>query len=129
MKDTSRLFNVVNAIVAVMFLASAVLQYNDPDPLAWAAIYAAATVACLLFRRIPSGWWLPAAVGIVALVWAVTMAPETLPNFRVRDLARSMHAESPAIELNREMLGLLIITAWMAVLTAVARRHKTGTCT
>ena len=40
-----------------------------------------------------------AAVGVVGLVWACMLAPETLPNFRVGDLARTMHAESPAIEL------------------------------
>ncbi len=122
MKQPGRLFNGINAVVAVLFLISAVLQYNDPDPWLWAALYAAAGVACLAAPRMRSRMWLPAAVGLAALIWAGLLAPETLPNFRVRDLAATMHAETPSIELNRELLGLLIIAAWMVVLVVVGRR-------
>ena len=41
-----KVFAIANGIMAAMFLLSAVLQYNDPDPLRWIALYAAAALAC-----------------------------------------------------------------------------------
>ena len=35
-------------MMAVLFLIAAALQYNDPDPLRWMAIYGLAVLACLL---------------------------------------------------------------------------------
>ena len=120
----NKAFAIVNAMMGALFLISAALQLNDPDPLLWIVTYVAAAAACFLPRRLSKAWALPAGVGIICLVWAVSMAPETLPILKIGDLAETMKAETPAIELGREMLGLVILAAWMTVLVVVSLRER-----
>jgi hypothetical protein len=107
---------VINLAVAVLFFVSAALQLNDPDPVPWVAIWAAAGIACLAGRKIGSAWLLPALVGAVALGWALT-GIGVLSEMAFGDLFRKMKAETPVIEESREFLGLLIIAGWMTLLT------------
>jgi len=116
-----RVFSVANMIFGAVFLIGALLQYNDPDPLGWGALYVAAAAACVVSGRLRHGWWLAAGVGIVSLVWAATLSP-IVHEMRLNELAQSMKAETPRIELSREFLGLAIILAWMIVLVWVSRR-------
>ncbi len=111
--------------MAVLFLISAALQFNDPDPLRWAAIYGAAGFACLAAGRFRYSWPLPTGVGLLALLWAAWLSPN-LPQVRLRDLARSMHAETPSIELGREFLGLLMVLGWMVFLVVVSLRERSS---
>ncbi len=120
-----RALGIVNWVVAGLFLISAALQFNDPDPWRWALVYLAASVTCLLARRGDRGWWLAVLVGVVALGWAATLSP-ILPEMRLGDLAGSMKAENPRIEQSRELLGLAMICGWMVVLVATARRPEAG---
>ncbi len=119
----SRVFRVANRTMAVLFLICAAIQFNDPDPLRWAAIYGAAGFACLAAGRFRYSWPLPTGVGLVALVWAAWLSP-ILSQVRLRDLARSMHAETPSIELGREFLGLLIVLGWMGFLSLRERSSR-----
>ena len=48
-------FDWINAVVSLLFVVSAVLQLNDPDPLAWVLIYLGAALACWL-PRLRSAW-------------------------------------------------------------------------
>ncbi len=119
----SRAFAVANRIMAVLFLISAIIQFNDPDPLRWAAIYGAAAFACLAAGRFRLSWPLPAAVGLVALAWTVWLSP-ILADLKLGDLTRTMHAGTPSIELGREFLGLLIVLGWMLFLLAMSLRAR-----
>lgn len=123
-KAGTPVFGVVNVAMAILFLVAAALQYNDLDPLRWAALYTAAFAACLIPSRIGFGWAVAAVVGGVALVWAVVLAPKTLPTLALKHLFESMKAETPAIERSRELLGLLLIAAWMGTLAIVRRRAR-----
>jgi hypothetical protein len=108
--------------MAILFAISAVLQLNDPDPVQWFLIYAAAAVVagCVaLRRRLPSG--IPVLVGLVAVIWSVWIMSHMHGTFEWRHLAEKMHADTPTIEESRESLGLLIIAVWMFV--AAARRR------
>ena len=115
---------IANLTVAVLFLISAATQYNDPDPLPWILIYGAAGTACLVRRPGPVAWMLPAIVGAVALIWAVVLAPDALPGLNVGDLMARMEDKTPAIELGREFLGLLLVTGWMAFLVTWGLRSR-----
>ena len=119
----SRAFGVANRIMAVLFLISAIIQLNDPDPLRWAAVYGAAGFACLAAGRFRYSWPLPAGVGLVAFAWAAWLSP-ILPDLKLGDLARTMHARTPSIELGREFLGLLIVLGWMALLVVLSLRER-----
>lgn len=120
---SNRTFEWTNRAIAFLFAISAVLQLNDPDPWLWIAIYVAAAAACLV--RGGRSWLLAAAVGIAGLTWSLLLLPRVLPGFRFADLFRTMTAGTPAIELGREALGLLIIAGWMAVVVWARPRPET----
>jgi hypothetical protein len=113
----------VNRVMAVLFGIAAVLQYNDPDPLRWMAIYGAAGLACLFAGQLPRA--APAIIGLGALAWAATLAPGVVGRVSIGELFESYAMKSEPVEEAREMGGLLLVTAWMAVLAvrgAPARR-------
>jgi hypothetical protein len=102
--------------MAVLFGLAAALQYNDPDPLRWMAIYGLAGLACLLaltgrLSRLP-----PVLVGLAALGWALTLAPGVVGRVSLGELFESYAMKSSPVEEAREMGGLLLVAAWMAVL-------------
>ncbi len=105
----------------LLFTFGAAVQLNDPDPARWIAIYALAAVACLfsLLRRLH--WALPALLGVVTLGWAVTLAPHVVGRVPFGEMFGAFEMKNVGIEESREMYGLLIIAAWMAVLMFRAR--------
>ena len=113
--------------MAVLFLFGAAVQYNDPDPLRWIAIYTAAGAVCGLAAMQRLHWWLAAAVGAVALVWAVTLAPRAFPNVRLLEMFSAWEMANQRIEEGREMYGLLLIALYLSVLAiTVGRRTRTA---
>lgn len=110
--------------MVVLLFASALVQLNDPDPVQWFAIYAAAGVVAALSLRRPGAvpWPVPVVIAAVAVVWAVAIMPGALGKIGVADLTRTMEAETPAIEIGRETIGLLIVAGWMLVVAFAGRR-------
>lgn len=108
----------------VAFALSVFVQLNDPDPFAWGALYGAAAVACALDLRGRGAWWVPATVGGVALGWAVVLAPDVLGRVPFASMFGAWEMESAGIERSREMYGLLLVAAWMAVLAVAALRAR-----
>ncbi len=101
---------VLNLILAGLFTVFAIVQYNDPDPWLWIAIY--------LFMAVISGM---AAFGnyqktVIAfglgfcLVYLVLLLPDFVDwlTSGAESIVGSMKAEKPHIELTREFLGLVI---------------------
>lgn len=116
-----------NALFMVMFALSAVVQYNDPDPLRWVLLYGAAAAVCALALATPlRHWWAPAAVGAVALFWAASIAPRVIGQVRFLDMFGAFEMKSVEIEESREMYGLLLIVAWMLVLTVRSARPSSA---
>lgn len=113
---SGRAWKAADALFLLMFMFSVVVQVNDPDPLAWMAIYGAATVACLLSLLGKLPWWFAVITGLFALVWAASIAPRVLGQVPFLDMFGQFEMRDIAVEESREMYGLLIIGAWMAVL-------------
>jgi len=104
------------------------VQYNDPDPARWMAIYGAAAAVCAaeLWRRTRLGY--PALVGAIALAWAASIAPRVLGVVRFGDMFAEFEMRNAGVEESREMYGLLIVAAWMAAVAVAARlRSARGT--
>jgi hypothetical protein len=114
-------FIVANAVMLAAFAAFTAVQWNDPDPVRWMLMYgaAAAACACALYRAVP--WPAAAAVGAVALVWGLTLAPGVLAEAPGARLFSPDGMMSPGVEEAREMLGLFIVAAWMAALVVAGR--------
>jgi hypothetical protein len=115
-----------SGVMAILFLFAVAVQHNDPDPLRWMAIYGLAAVACVLAvaGRLPR--LAPVLVGAAALAWAATLARGVVGRVSMGQLFESYAMKSEVVEEAREMGGLLIVAAWMAVLALVGSRPGRG---
>jgi hypothetical protein len=115
-KGANAAWKLADALFLLMFAFSVIVQVNDPDPLAWMAIYGAAAVACLLSLRGRLPWWFAVVTGIVALAWAATIAPRVIGQVPFMDMFAEFEMKDIGVEESREMYGLLLIGGWMAIL-------------
>jgi drug/metabolite transporter (DMT)-like permease len=113
----NRALNIANYVMIAAFALSVLVQYNDPDPLRWMALYGAAAVACVLYATGRARWWFAAAVGVIALAWAIPLAPAVIGKTAFGEMFEAWEMKNERVEVSREMYGLLIVAAWMAVLT------------
>lgn len=104
-----------NVLFAAMFVLSAGLQYNDPDPAAWIAIYGGAAVATLAALHLRGGWVTAVAVGLVAAAWAGWLWSSVAGQVEATDLWRKMSEKGGKVEELREAGGLTIVAVWLAV--------------
>lgn len=103
---------IVNSILALMFMAFAFVQVNDPDPILWILIYgamAAVSVMAIFNFYLPKLMW---ALVAGYLVYEVMLFPGVMEWFNSSD--RSLLFDDFAkmqnlyIEEAREFLGLTI---------------------
>ena len=114
----------VNGVMLLAFLFSVVVQYNDPDPVRWMAIYGAAAAVCTVELRRRTRMIYPAMVGAVALAWAGTIAPRVLGVVRFGDMFAEFEMKNAGVEESREMYGLLIVAVWMALVGVAVRLRR-----
>jgi len=119
-------WKVADILFLLMFLMSVAVQYNDPDPYVWMAIYSAAAVACFLSLRgrLPRG--LPMVIALVAILWATTILPRVLGKVPFFDMLAEWEMKDIGIEESREMYGLFIVAGWMLVLAWRNLRGKSA---
>lgn len=93
---------IVALVFTLLFLVSAALQYNDPDPYLWYVIYGVAALISLLFvfDRLPL--WLALLVGLMFIVGGVYSWPAQFEGVTIGG------GEINNIEEGRESLGLFI---------------------
>lgn len=113
---------VTNLVMLVAFVFGVIVQYNDPDPLRWMAIYGAAAAACGWYAAGRTKWIVPAMVLAIAAIWAATLAPAALGKVGFGELFEAFEMKDERVEIGREFGGLMIIAAWMLVLTIVSWR-------
>ena len=111
--------------MAIVFIVMAGVQYNDPDPLRWMAIYGMAALAALLFTFDKLHIAIPVVIGVVAISWALLLAPDVIGKVSVGELFQSVQMQGQAVENGREMGGLLIVAACMAGLFVATLRRGT----
>jgi Transmembrane family 220, helix len=110
----------------VLFVGFAGLQLNDPDPLAWVAVYLAAAalgVAEALGRGLRRGVWLFVGPVLAGVAWLAPAAVQAPPAAILSD----WDMVGPGVEEAREALGLLIVAvwgSWLALRKAAAPRPK-----
>ena len=113
----------LSGMMAAVFLFATAVQYNDPDAIRWMTIYGAACMVSVLAAARPRrvAWPVPAAIGLVAAAWAVSIAPGVIGRVGLSELFVSMQMKTEVIEEGRETAGLVIVAAWMAVLAVASR--------
>jgi hypothetical protein len=109
-----------------LFLLAVAVQWNDPDPVRWMAIYGAAfAVALVVALRGRIDMTMPILVGLVALLWSL-MTLTGVPAASYRHMFDAWEMRSEPIEAAREATGLLIVAAWMFVVAGGQRRRSGG---
>lgn len=104
-------YKLLCGFMAVIFLISCAVQYNDPDPWLWIAAYGLAGVVtgfALVGRHTP--FVIP--LGLAYYGWAMYNMPH-VPS-----------SEWLTTETSRESGGLIICAIWMAVLAVAWYRQK-----
>ena len=118
---------ITNIIFASLFLFSASIQYNDPDPFVWMTLYGMAAVACILFLLNKKIWCLPGIIAGISFLWLISLfsalADSPTPIIWADVFGRA-DMKTNSVELAREILGLFIVFIWMGVLSLVIFKEK-----
>lgn len=89
-------------VFALLFIVSAVLQYNDPDPLLWYIIYGFAALLAVLFMLDRLPFWMAVLGFVLFFAGGVISWPETFEGVTIGG------GDIKNIEEGREALGLFI---------------------
>ena len=116
---TGFILNIVrwsNIALAILFFLAATVQFNDPDPIQWAAVYFLSGVICgfSCFVRLPR--IIPVLLGGVVFFWAGTISLAVFDYVLLTDLFLNAQMLNLAVEEAREIIGLVLIGIWMVVL-------------
>ena len=112
---------IFNIIFSILFLVSAGLQYNDPDPYIWVPIYLFGAILCWQAAR---NKFYPRAYifGILAFaayalyyVFTDNGVLDWIQKHEAENIAATMKATKPWIEDAREFFGLLILIGVLSV--------------
>lgn len=106
-------------LFTVLFVVSAVLQYNDPDPYLWYAIYGGAAIVSLLyfFDRLPI--WVAILSGLLFIVGGVWSWPVQYEGVAIGG------GDINNIEQGREALGLFITAViFLTYALSISQKRK-----
>ncbi len=105
-----------NLVATFAFVASAMLQLNDPDPIAWVALYLAAAGACIAWHRGHAETKILTTFGAMTLLWAIGIVSLTELDVGLWQAVSDWQMKEGGSEEIREIGGLLLVTVWMIVL-------------
>lgn len=119
-----------NILFCLLFIISAGLQYNDPDPYVWIPLYGYGAVLCWLAFR---GKYYPRAYLVGIVVYAVYAAYlffttdgvlDWFNKHEAENIAQTMKAQKPWIEDTREFFGLIILIVVLGIDYIYAKRSQ-----
>ncbi|WP_273567533.1 transmembrane 220 family protein [Maribacter halichondriae] len=102
-------FKLFGWLFGILCLTSAVLQYNDPDPMVWILIYLVAAIVSFVFALNKVRAIVPFLFGLMAILGCWYVFPEKFQGFDLEG------GDINNIEEGREAIGLLIIALVMFV--------------
>lgn len=111
---------IVNGIFFVFLVLSVAVQYNDPDPLVWGAVYGVAAVWCGLAAFRPEFFETAFARLLVSLTFLASLVGvwwwwPTTPRWWMQEVWW-------ATETAREGMGAMIVAVALLAATALALR-------
>jgi len=118
---------ILHAFLALMFVAFAALQLNDPDPYLWIPIYIVMVVVCALAYL---GKFYPKIMILLTVVYALLCVyyfPGVNEWLHLEDKSQLFDniakMEHPFIEESREFLGLLINISVLVFYLVISRKR------
>ena len=102
---------IIDATLAVLFFLFTAVQFNDPDPLLWIAIYGIVGLVSIgaFFGKYHQ--YTLISLLLIITVWSLLLLPNVftwLSTSALGELAGEMMSDKPYIEGTREFGGLLI---------------------
>ncbi|HEY1063302.1 MAG TPA: transmembrane 220 family protein [Daejeonella sp.] len=121
---------IFNFIFLILFVISAGLQYNDPDPALWILIYLFGAMICFFAIRKQNYPRLTLAGIILLFIYAIYLFFDKdgvlswLTKHQAENIAGSMKASSPWIEETREFFGLAILISVLSVNLLTSKKES-----
>ena len=115
---------IFNGFMMVAFALSAVVQYNDPDPILWMMVYLSALGLCVAWHQGRLSWWFFAVAAAASVVASLTVASMVPAGADVWVAVGDWHMSEAGSELIRESGGLGLVGIWMAVLASWRRAEN-----
>jgi len=119
----------INGFFVIIFTISAVIQYNDPDPLPWIVIYGYGAVVCLLaiFRKDSNFMHYFGMVVFLSFALYLLLIPDGvfswITQHGAENITGSMSDEKPWLENTREFFGLLILSLALLLNLIIRKRN------
>jgi hypothetical protein len=120
----------LNIFFIVIFVISAGLQYNDPDPYIWMPLYLYAALLCywaLKKKYTPALYYIGLTVYIVYAIYLLfdkTGVLNWANEHQAENIAQTMKATKPWIEETREFFGLMIVIFALIANMIWLRKYK-----
>lgn len=105
----------LNAVMILLFVVAAAVQYNDSDPMLWIAIYGAAAFLCVLFAigkfptMLASVFSTCCLVGSLVLGWQLLTTDPVYPE-----------------EVFNEAAGLFVVFLWIFTMAWTRVRERSS---
>lgn len=111
--------------ISVLFLVFAIVQWNDPDAFIWILMYMVVSAIAFLAYKGQHYLWLNAGITAILIVSLLFYIPDVMDWFGdgMPNIADSMQASSPYIELVREFFGLLISLVAMTFYLVISKKN------
>ena len=112
---------IFNIVFIILFVLSAAVQYNDPDPYVWMPIYLFAAFLCyqaIKKRYNPKLYFAGLALYIsyaIYLFFNKTGVLNWVTQHHAESIAETMKATKPWIEETREFFGLMIVVVVLLI--------------
>ncbi len=116
-------FRVISYIMAALLAVCVVLQYNDPDPIRWMAIYGAGALVSVALPSTRRVALVALLVGLGTAVWALLLLAEVWGQVGLSDFVGRMSEKGGAVEVQREAGGLGIQALWLLLGAAYRARR------
>ena len=125
MGERSIVWRVTAILMTGLLILSAIVQWNDPDPLRRILCYSDSAIItlCSLIRSLPPS--IPLIWGLVVLLSSLFVGMDFLISEEQFDwdlFWNVIAMKNETVELGRELGGLLLVTVWMAVLTWIMKK-------
>ena len=117
--ETPCFMKILNLALAAIFVLFAAVQYNDPDPIHWMALYLFVAGVCGFAAFGKYNKYVLWAGMAVCAVWLALTAHDFIDWIKMGEpsIVSEMKATEPHIELTREFLGVaicLVVLIWQA---------------
>lgn len=124
---------VFNIFFMVLFIVSAALQYNDPDPYVWIPLYLYGAFLCYNgTRKFYKPWWFILGLFVYVnyalfLFFDRTGVLSWIKDHDAENIIQSMEAKKPWIEETREFGGLVILSTVTFINMMYLKRFRSNT--